>query len=87
MQALALNALETFWTIVSYISVIVSLVALCPRLNHIDLSGCFQITNKIFDAFKSVSVHESDKKMDLILGGMFRNVIFKVFITLSSVPD
>lgn len=66
---------------------IITLVALCPRLNHIDLSGCFQVTNKIFDAFKSVSVNESDKKMDLILGGMFKNDIFRVFITLSSVPD
>jgi hypothetical protein len=51
------------------ISVIIKLVALCPRLNHIDVSGCFQITNKMFEGFTNQSRLKSDTTVDLILGG------------------
>ncbi|XP_045193888.2 dynein regulatory complex subunit 6-like [Mercenaria mercenaria] len=47
--------------------VITELVTLCPRLNHIDLSGCFQVTNKMFEGFRNRP--ESNKTVDLVLGG------------------
>ncbi|XP_060585756.1 uncharacterized protein LOC132741569 [Ruditapes philippinarum] len=50
-------------------SMIIKLVALCPRLNHIDVSGCFQITNKMFEGFTNQSRLKSDMTVDLILGG------------------
>lgn len=44
-----------------------ALVSLCPNLTHIDLSGCFQVTNKIFTGFKEAV--NCGKTVVLILGG------------------
>ena len=48
----------------------ISLVNHCPRLYHLDLSGCFQITNAICDAFKDgTSVDNEHVTVELYLGG------------------
>lgn len=49
---------------------VISLVNHCPRLYHLDLSGCFQITNAICDAFKDgTSVDNEHVTVELYLGG------------------
>ena len=53
-----------------YVSGVISLVNNCPRLYHLDLSGCFQITNRIFEAFKDGSSVDNDHvTVELHLGG------------------
>ena len=52
------------------VPVVISLVNNCPRLYHLDLSGCFQITNRIFEAFKDgSSVDNVNVIVELHLGG------------------
>lgn len=48
---------------------LLTLASLCPNLLHVDLSGCFQVTNRIFEGFKE-TVHDGpEKTVSLVLGG------------------
>ena len=58
----------------------ISLVNNCPRLYHLDLSGCFQITNAIFEAFKEgSSVDNENIVVELYLGGNVFNKSESIF--------
>ena len=52
------------------------LLALSPSLKLLDLSGCFHITTKIFDAFK-----HDDHPVELILGGTHIQSSFAIMNT------
>ncbi|WAR03833.1 YQOA-like protein [Mya arenaria] len=47
---------------------IIALVTLCP-LEHLDVSGCFQITMAILPAFKNTPALNGDTNIQLIIGG------------------
>ena len=44
------------------------IIASSPHLEHLDLSECFNVTNQIFEAFKTNIVDEN-KTVELYLGG------------------
>ncbi|XP_052247771.1 F-box/LRR-repeat protein 7-like isoform X3 [Dreissena polymorpha] len=49
--------------------VIISLATLCPCVEYVDVSGCFQITARIFEAFRMDSSVQRQAKIELKLGG------------------